>query len=183
MINLLTSDSIAQQQAILNVINKPPAQVIKVELTVDQKIKSNFYKCNTDIEWIRADDATCLPKQVISTPKTEKAVTKPVRASQTYNNDMTPGYCTWHVKNLRPDLPTGLGNANTWYSRANAKGLSVGTTPQVGAVATTTRGTEGHVSYVLQVSNGQILVSEMNVEGWNITSQAWYPSSDYLYIY
>jgi hypothetical protein len=81
MINLLTSDSIAQQQAILNVINKPPAQVIKVELTLDQKIKSNFYKCNTDIEWIRADDATCLAKPV-PTAQTVNNATQAQKACQ-----------------------------------------------------------------------------------------------------
>ncbi|MCA9333315.1 LysM peptidoglycan-binding domain-containing protein [Candidatus Saccharibacteria bacterium] len=98
-------------------------------------------------------------------------------------NDMTYGYCTWHVKNLRPDLPVGLGNANTWYARSQAIGLPVGSEPRIGAVATTTRGAEGHVSYVLKVDNGKIFVSEMNVQGYGIVSYAWYAAGDYLYIY
>jgi surface antigen len=100
-----------------------------------------------------------------------------------YANDMTPGYCTFWAKSQRPDLPTGLGNANTWYSRASAWGLPVGSTPRVGAVATTTRGAEGHVSIVEKIKGSQIYVSEMNVQGWNVLSYAWYPSGDYLYIY
>lgn len=98
-------------------------------------------------------------------------------------NDMTPGYCTFWAKSQRPDLPTGLGNANSWYSRASAWGLPVGSTPRVGAVATTTRGAEGHVSIVEKISGSQIYVSEMNVQGWNVLSYAWYSSGDYLYIY
>lgn len=111
-----------------------------------------------------------------------KNVSRPV-SSLSKGNDMTKGYCTWHVKNLRPDLPSGLGNANTWYSRAKALGLAVGSTPQVGAVATTTRGSEGHVSYVLKVEGNRIFVSEMNVAGWNVQSNAWYDASAYKYIY
>lgn len=182
MINLIIGVQAPSQLELLQTLNeKPPAVVKVVEPTLEEKIKSNFYKCTMDTQYIRADNAQCLDKPQLHSVS-QKASTTTLRGSGGYN-DMTPGYCTWHVKNLRPDLPTGLGNANTWYTRASAKGLSVGTTPQVGAVATTTRGAEGHVSYVLQVSNGQILVSEMNVEGWNIASQAWYPSSDYLYIY
>lgn len=115
------------------------------------------------------------PKQAIETPK--------IARSGTYANDMTAGYCTFWAKSQRPDLPTGLGNANTWYSRASAWGLPVGSTPRVGAVATTTRGAEGHVSIVEKIKGNQIYVSEMNVQGWNVLSYAWYPASDYSYIY
>lgn len=115
------------------------------------------------------------PKQAVETPK--------IARSGTYANDMTAGYCTFWAKSQRPDLPTGLGNANSWYSRASAWGLPVGSSPRVGAVATTTRGAEGHVSIVEKIKGSQIYVSEMNVQGWNVLSYAWYPSGDYLYIY
>jgi len=172
------------QQEIINLINeKKPAIVeqVKEELTVEQKIDSNFYNCNTDTQYIRADTAECLDKPQYRL-KERKAPETPVRASGGYN-DMDYGYCTWFVKNLRPDLPSGLGNANSWYSRAQAFGLSVGSVPQVGAVATTTRGAEGHVSYVLKVEGSRIFVSEMNVVGWGVQSYGTYPASDYLYIY
>lgn len=93
------------------------------------------------------------------------------------------GYCTWFVKNMRPDLPNNLGNANTWYSQAAAQGMSVGSTPRVGAVATTTRGSLGHVAYVTGVSGGMVTITEMNVQGWNVQSSQTAPASDYLYIY
>jgi surface antigen len=98
-------------------------------------------------------------------------------------NDMDYGYCTWFVKNLRPDLPKGLGNANTWYARASAWGLPVGSVPRVGAVATTTRGYYGHVSLVTGIEGDLIHVTEMNVAGFGVQSNGTYPASEYLYIY
>ena len=62
-------------------------------------------------------------------------------------------------------------------------GLAVGSTPKVGAVATTTHGARGHVSIVELVKGNMIYVSEMNVHGVGVLSYAWYPASDYLYIY
>jgi surface antigen len=120
------------------------------------------------------------PKEAVETIKNGSGEAV---AGNMYANDMTPGYCTFWAKSQRPDLPTGLGNANTWYARASTWGLPVGSTPRVGAVATTTRGAEGHVSIVEKVKGNQIYVSEMNVQGWNVLSYAWYPASDYLYIY
>lgn len=171
------------EQSVIDSITKEPPAIVQtiapVELTLQQKIDTNFFKCNEAVEYIRADNAQCLAKP------TYRAVSGQitVRAPQSGSNDMYWGFCTWHVKNLRPDLPSGLGNANTWYARAQAWGLPVGSTPRVGAVATTTRGSEGHVSLVLQVSGSRILVSEMNVQGLGVVSTAWYPASDYLYVY
>ncbi|MDZ7744151.1 MAG: LysM peptidoglycan-binding domain-containing protein [Candidatus Saccharibacteria bacterium] len=95
-------------------------------------------------------------------------------------NLYTYGYCTWHVKNLRPDLPNNLGNANTWVARARAQGLPTGSTPRVGAV-----GQQGmHVVYVKQVhNNGTVTVSEMNFKGWNVTSSRTVAASNFTYIY
>lgn len=176
----------SQQEIINLIVEKPPAIVqIAPELTVEEKIKQNFYKCNTDTHYIRADNATCLAKPITTQQPARKAATEPIRASQggSYANDMSYGYCTWYVKNIRSDLPTGLGNANTWYTRAQAMGLPVGSSPRVGAVATTTSGGLGHVAYVLAVSDGMVYVTEMNVRGWNIENKAWYPASNFLYIY
>lgn len=99
-------------------------------------------------------------------------------------NTYTPGQCTWHVKNLRgASLPNGLGNANQWYGRAKAMGLSTGTTPVVGAAGVRKSG--NHAVYVTAVhANGTITVSEMN---YNYTPYATRTSikkaSDFYYIY
>lgn len=94
------------------------------------------------------------------------------------------GYCTWYVKNRRPDLPNGLGNANTWYYRAQSFGLSVGSKARVGAVATTTAGSLGHVAYVEAVhGDGTITISEMNYKGVGIQSSRKASETSFFYIY
>lgn len=80
------------------------------------------------------------------------------------------GYCTWYVANKRIAagrvMPTNLGNASTWATRAAAYGLATGRTPQVGAaVVTATRGA-GHVALVEQINpDGSVWISEMNSSG------------------
>lgn len=95
------------------------------------------------------------------------------------------GYCTWYVKNRRGgSLPNGLGNANTWYARARNAGMAVGPTPVPGAVGTTTRGSYGHVVYVESVNgDGTINISEMNYQGWGVTSSRTANASEFVYIY
>lgn len=91
------------------------------------------------------------------------------RASYGYNG-YDYGYCTWYVANKRiaagRAMPTNLGNAATWATRAAAYGLPTGRTPQVGAaVVTATRGA-GHVAYVEQINDdGSVWISEMNSSG------------------
>lgn len=80
------------------------------------------------------------------------------------------GYCTWYVANKRlaagSAMPTNLGNASTWATRAAAYGLATGRTPRVGAaVVTATRGA-GHVALVERINDdGSIWISEMNSSG------------------
>lgn len=95
------------------------------------------------------------------------------------------GYCTWYVKNRRgASLPNGLGNANQWYSRAQALGMATGSKPRAGAVGTTTRGSLGHVVYVESVNaDGSVNISEMNAPTWGKVTHKTAPASDYLYIY
>lgn len=101
------------------------------------------------------------------------------------SNTYDYGYCTWYVKNRRgASLPNGLGNANTWYSRAAAMGMAVGSEPRAGAVGTTTRGGLGHVVYVESVNaDGSINISEMNREGWGVISHRTANASEFVYIY
>lgn len=102
-------------------------------------------------------------------------------ASDTY----VKGQCTWYAKKRRPDLPNRLGNANTWYVRAAAKGFPVGTKPRAGAVGATTQGALGHVAYVESVhKNGTVTISEMNYNGGvGIVHKRTVVASSFKYIY
>lgn len=101
------------------------------------------------------------------------------------SNSYDYGYCTWYVKNRRgASIPNGLGNANTWYSRAAGMGMAVGSTPKPGAVGTTTRGSLGHVVYVESVNgNGTINISEMNAPTWGAVTYRTANASEFVYIY
>lgn len=87
-------------------------------------------------------------------------------------NGYSYGYCTWHAANRRAasgrPLPANLGNAISWYSRAQGSGMGVGSTPQAGAVLWHANlGGLGHVAYVEGVNaDGSILVSDMNYPSW-----------------
>lgn len=98
------------------------------------------------------------------------------------------GYCTYWVAKLRASsgnpVPTNLGNASTWATRAAAMGLATGTSPRVGAaVVTSTRGA-GHVAYVTGVNDdGTITISEMNHEGWNRVNSRTLADTGFRYVY
>lgn len=95
-------------------------------------------------------------------------------------NTYTAGYCTWYVKNRRPDLPNNLGNADTWVARAAAQGLPTGSAPRAGAV-----GQQGmHVVYVESVNgDGTVTISEMNYRGLYVISRRTVAASTFRYIY
>ena len=68
--------------------------------------------------------------------------------------------CNWGI-----GLP-GWGNANTWHSYAKQNpNFSVLSTPEVGSIATSTKGQYGHVAWVVGVGNGTVSVREMNCCG------------------
>lgn len=101
------------------------------------------------------------------------------------SNTYDYGYCTWYVKNRRgASLPNGLGNANTWASRAALQGFTVGNIPRAGAVGATTSGRWGHVVYVESVNkDGSVNISEMNYKGFGVQSSRTAPASEFVYIY
>lgn len=73
------------------------------------------------------------------------------------------GQCTQWAWSKRRDIPSNLGNANTWAARAAAAGYTVNRTPSAGAIFQTSSGWYGHVGYVEEVnSDGSITVTEMN---------------------
>lgn len=101
------------------------------------------------------------------------------RSFSSSGNTYSYGYCTWYAKNMRPDLPNDLGNADTWYIRYSG---SKGTSPQVGAIGVA----KGymHVAYITGVNaDGTVNLSEMNYQGWGVVSTRTASASEFLYIY
>jgi len=110
--------------------------------------------------------------------------------------DIASGYargnCTRYAFSRRAQLgrpvPNNLGNANTWATRASARGYTVNNTPAPGAVFQTREGYYGHVGVVEWINpNGTIVISEMNNRGcggYNIVSLRTIPNpQDYTYIH
>lgn len=104
-----------------------------------------------------------------------------VYGTDSAGNTYFKGYCTWYVKDRRPDLPNMLGNGGQWTANAAAQGYATGNSPRVGAVAETS----GHVAYVEAVNaDGTITISEMNgTAGFGAVGSRNVPASQYRYIY
>lgn len=90
------------------------------------------------------------------------------------------GYCTWHVKNLRPDI-NWRGNADRWDENSAKNGFRVSESPSIGTIAVFSR--YMHTAYVLGVDGSKVLVSEMNYVGWNRVNQRWIDTREAVYIY
>jgi surface antigen len=94
------------------------------------------------------------------------------------------GYCTWYVKNKRPDVGSYWGNANQWYASAQAAGFDTGKKAQPGAIGVSFEGSAGHVVYIESVSGNTVHLSEMNgAAGWNVVGERDAPESNFVYIY
>ena len=108
----------------------------------------------------------------VSTPSNSSSSSSSSSSSAASNNakydarSYDVGECTWGVKSQVSWVGPYWGNANQWVASARAEGFSVGTTPQVGAVAVWVGGTYGHVALVTAVeSSTNIQVSESNYMG------------------
>ncbi|TAH35398.1 LysM peptidoglycan-binding domain-containing protein [Candidatus Saccharibacteria bacterium] len=91
------------------------------------------------------------------------------------------GYCTWYVA-TQVAVPTNWGNASTWAYYAALSGWTVSSTPKVGAIAQTSRGYEGHVAMVQDVSpdGSQVLIRDMNgIAGWGRVGVGWQATAKY----
>lgn len=94
------------------------------------------------------------------------------------------GYCTWYVKNKRPDIGSFWGNANQWHASAQAAGYATGSEPKVGAIGVSFVGSAGHVVYIEAVNGSTITISEMNgPAGWNVIGTRDTSASEFVYIY
>ena len=100
------------------------------------------------------------------------------------------GNCTWYSyeRRLKLGRPIGglWGNATSWASSARANGFTVNKTPAPGAIFQN-HGGYGHVGVVEKVyPNGDIYVTEMNYQGYNVISGATIKAayvSNYNYIH
>ena len=108
----------------------------------------------------------------VSTPSNSSSSSSSLSSSAASNNarydakSYYVGECTWGVKSQLSWVGPYWGNANQWVASARAEGFSVGTTPQVGAVAVWGGGAYGHVAVVTAVeSSTNIQVSESNYMG------------------
>ena len=176
----LIASPIETNHVILEIKPIVKEQKIEKPLTVEEKIKSNFYKCNTDVEWIRADNATCLPKQVQTVEYTSQPQNTVKTPQNTSGNLYDWGNCTYYAKNRRPDLSNSLGNANTWTARAATQGYATGLTPRAGAI-----GQKGmHVVYVESVNpDGTFNLSEMNYQSLGVVTYRTVSSVGWSFIY
>jgi len=162
---------LAQQQSEVEALKAKVAEKNRVaaeQAVVSNRVTpSNPNGCDLNTQWIRADNGQCKDKATAVAAPAPVTPSPSVRI-QTAAATSTPttyegGQCTWHVKNLRPDLPNNLGNANQWYANAQAQGLPTGTVARPGAAAP--RKTGMHVVYVREVyANGTMLVDEMNYD-------------------
>ena len=108
----------------------------------------------------------------VSTPSNSSSSSSSSSSSAASNNarydasSYPVGECTWGVKSQLSWVGPYWVNANQWVASARAEGFSVGTTPQVGAVAVWVGGAYGHVALVTAVeSSTNIQVSESNYMG------------------
>jgi len=159
------SQSRIQRSEIIGNVEEPASETkIYAEARQQQSTLPPF-KSESDIEAEKA--------------KTETAVTVSY-SSNSAGNTYSSGYCTWYAKSKRPDLPNSLGNAQTWFSRAQSLGIPTGTEPKVGAIGQ--RG--NHVVYVEKVNtDNTVSISEMNYHGLGVTSTRTVPAATFRYIY
>jgi surface antigen len=120
------------------------------------------------------------PRQSTTTASQSRTSVVATSRGSSSGNTYVAGYCTWYAKNMRPDLPNNLGNADTWVARAAAQGIPTGSAPRAGAI-----GQQGmHVVYVQRVNgDGTVTVSEMNFQGLYVISTRTVPASTFMYIY
>ena len=116
-------------------------------------------------------------------------------ASHDVVNEYPWGWCTWAAMNMSHNNLNGLGDAYQWFDKAKARGMSVGYEARAGSTVvfapgyhTKTWGTSsGHVAHVIAVSNGKMLIKEMNNSyygGFGIWDTVWVdivPGASFIY--
>ena len=168
-INSLKSD-ISKQQETINANNTQISQDKELQNQLQQKIDELTQENNT--------------LKSYGTGIGGAVHVSSANASIVSGNAYGYGYCTWYVKNMRPDIGSYWGDAKNWYASAQAAGYATGTKAQPGAIGVSFEGAAGHVVYIQSVSNGTVHLSEMNgTAGWNAVDERDAPESSFVYIY
>lgn len=174
MLDLLLLPLLEAPQSTFPIV-EPIAIVEQVppEPTLEEKIATNYYKCDTNTHWIRADNAECLIKhQTTQTTKTR------TRSSENASGGWFPyGECTWYVSTRRP---VGKWNdATDWKWQAKRDGYTVSSVPVAGAIGWT----YGHVVYSERVEGDRVLISEANYDWRGSIRTIWVDATKYTWIY
>jgi len=134
-------------------------EITPPELTLQEKIATNYYQCDTTTQYIRADNAQCLAKPVqIPQPARNTAPAAPKTATRNNGWRFPIGQCTWWVATKRQ--VGNWNNATDWLWQAKRDGYATGSQPRPGAIAWRV----GHVAYVQSVSGSTMTVSEANYD-------------------
>lgn len=88
------------------------------------------------------------------------------------------GQCTWYVAQKK--LIPWSGNANQWLAKARNYGYKIGKNPVKGAIVSLKESgwqarLYGHVAYVEEVRENEIVISEMNYKGKGVYSKRTIP--------
>lgn len=158
----------------------------KYKANADQIIASN----DAELSGLQVGEQIIIPNGQIQAPTPTRSVgllSSSSFTAQYGSNGYDFGYCTYYAA-ARSGAPSNWGNANTWAYYASLSGWTVSSTPQVGAIAQTSRGYLGHVAIVEDVSadGTQIKYSDMNgLRGWGAVGYSGWVSSSYFehYIY
>lgn len=175
----------------------PPANGVVYKVKAGDSIDSlvNRYQANRD-SFIAVNDAesgTLAVGSLIWIPNATQPVA-PARLTASAigfsgsaifgSNGYTRGYCTYWAAFRRNQvgspIPTNLGHAITWASRARSMGMRVDSTPAAGAVLYHRNiGGLGHVAFVERVNDdGSLHVSDMNFPSWNRVTYRTVPVSE-----
>ena len=165
---------------LISILIEQPQEVEPEQIyTIEEKIRDNYYECDEAIEYIRADNAQCLPKPVpapsrvntqVTTQNTSKTI---VRASSAPSGWYPYGQCTWWVASKR--TVGQWNNATDWLWQAERDGYATGTQARAGAIAWR----YGHVAFVESVSGNMMTVSEANYDRRGSIRTITIPVSDY----
>lgn len=153
------------------------------ELTVEEKIATNYYKCNESTQYIRRDTAECIDRPQYRASESRSDTKHRDTPVSTQNTSTAPagwypkGQCTWWVWTKRP--VGRWNNASDWKWQAIRDGYTFSNTPVAGAIAWK----YGHVAYVESVGDGTVTISEANYNSRGSIRTVTIPVDSYQYLY
>jgi surface antigen len=102
-----------------------------------------------------------------------------------FYNRQSVSYVAYKISASGRHMPFGFGNANQWPAQAQARGISVDSSPQVGDAAISTAGAFGHAMYVEEVlENGtKVRLGQFNADGQGRYSEVTRSAAGLSYIH